>query len=36
MNDMQPLDRQTADMYAAWFRALADGTCGVSELCHCL
>src|SRR5260370_29410951 len=26
MNDMQPLDRQTADTYAAWFRALADGT----------
>src|SRR2546429_9171709 len=26
MNNMEPLDRQTADMYAAWFRALADGT----------
>ena len=26
MNEMQPLDRQTADMYAAWFKALADGT----------
>ena len=26
MNDVQPLDRQTADTYAAWFRALADGT----------
>ena len=22
----EPLDRQTADMYAAWFKALADGT----------
>src|SRR5256884_602978 len=26
MNDVQPLGRQTADMYAAWFKALADGT----------
>src|SRR2546423_12755335 len=26
MNDVQPLDRQTADTYASWFRALADGT----------
>ena len=26
MNDVQPLDRQTADTYAAWFKALADGT----------
>ena len=26
MNDAQPLDRQTAETYAAWFRALADGT----------
>ena len=26
MNEMRPLDRQTAEMYAAWFRALADGT----------
>src|SRR5438876_10916171 len=26
MNDVQPLDRQTAEMYAAWFKALADGT----------
>ena len=26
MNDVQPLDRQTAETYAAWFRALADGT----------
>jgi DNA-binding transcriptional ArsR family regulator len=26
MNDVEPLDRQTAEMYAAWFRALADGT----------
>ena len=26
MNDGQPLDRPTADTYAAWFKALADGT----------
>ena len=26
MNDAQPLDRPTADTYAAWFKALADGT----------
>jgi DNA-binding transcriptional ArsR family regulator len=26
MNDVEPLDRQTAEMYAAWFKALADGT----------
>ena len=26
MNDVRPLDRQTADTYAAWFKALADGT----------
>ena len=26
MNDAQPLDRQAAETYAAWFRALADGT----------
>ena len=26
MNDVQPLDRDTAETYAAWFRALADGT----------
>jgi DNA-binding transcriptional ArsR family regulator len=26
MNNVQPLDRQTAETYAAWFRALADGT----------
>jgi ArsR family transcriptional regulator len=26
MNTFQPLDRQTADTYAAWFKALADGT----------
>ena len=26
MNDARSLDRQTADTYAAWFRALADGT----------
>src|ERR1700750_2015143 len=26
MDDAQPLDRQTADTYAAWFKALADGT----------
>src|SRR6201987_6479083 len=26
MDNVQPLDRQTADTYAAWFRALADGT----------
>ena len=24
MNDVRPLDRQTAETYAAWFRALAD------------
>ncbi len=26
MNDVEPLDRETADTYAAWFKALADGT----------
>jgi ArsR family transcriptional regulator, arsenate/arsenite/antimonite-responsive transcriptional repressor len=26
MNDVRPLDRETAETYAAWFRALADGT----------
>jgi ArsR family transcriptional regulator len=26
MNNVQPLDRETAETYAAWFRALADGT----------
>ena len=26
MNDMTPLDRPTAETYAAWFKALADGT----------
>jgi DNA-binding transcriptional ArsR family regulator len=26
MNETWPLDRQTAEEYAAWFRALADGT----------
>ena len=26
MNDVQPLERETAGTYAAWFRALADGT----------
>src|SRR4029079_5036052 len=26
MSNVQPVDRQTADTYAAWFRALADGT----------
>src|SRR5206468_2543165 len=26
MNDVQPLDRQTAGTYAAWVKALADGT----------
>ena len=26
MNDVRPLDRQTAEIYAAWFKALADGT----------
>jgi DNA-binding transcriptional ArsR family regulator len=26
MNDTEPLGRDTADTYAAWFRALADGT----------
>jgi DNA-binding transcriptional ArsR family regulator len=26
MNDAQPLDRQVAETYAAWFKALADGT----------
>ena len=26
MSDVQPLDRQTAETYAAWFKALADGT----------
>ncbi len=24
MNDARPLDRQTAEMYAAWFKALAE------------
>jgi DNA-binding transcriptional ArsR family regulator len=26
MDDAQPLDREIAETYAAWFRALADGT----------
>jgi DNA-binding transcriptional ArsR family regulator len=26
MNDVRPLDREIAETYAAWFRALADGT----------
>jgi ArsR family transcriptional regulator, arsenate/arsenite/antimonite-responsive transcriptional repressor len=26
MNDVQPIDREAAETYAAWFRALADGT----------
>jgi DNA-binding transcriptional ArsR family regulator len=26
MKDAEPLDRDTADVYAAWFKALADGT----------
>ncbi len=26
MNEVRPLDRDTAETYAAWFRALADGT----------
>jgi SAM-dependent methyltransferase/DNA-binding transcriptional ArsR family regulator len=26
MNDVQPLDREVAETYAAWFKALADGT----------
>jgi DNA-binding transcriptional ArsR family regulator len=26
MNAVRPLDRRTADTYAAWFKALADGT----------
>ena len=26
MKNAQPLDRETADTYAAWFKALADGT----------
>ena len=26
MNSPEPLDRETADTYAAWFKALADGT----------
>jgi DNA-binding transcriptional ArsR family regulator len=26
MNDAQPLDRRAAETYAAWFKALADGT----------
>jgi DNA-binding transcriptional ArsR family regulator len=26
MNGSQPLDRQAVETYAAWFRALADGT----------
>lgn len=26
MNGAQPLDRQVAETYAAWFKALADGT----------
>src|SRR5437762_1448781 len=28
MNGVQPLDRQTAETYAAWFRALAGLGCG--------
>ena len=26
MNNVEPLDRRTAETYAAWFKALADGT----------
>ena len=26
MNDVWPLDREIAETYAAWFKALADGT----------
>jgi DNA-binding transcriptional ArsR family regulator len=26
MKDAEPLDRETADTYAGWFKALADGT----------
>jgi DNA-binding transcriptional ArsR family regulator len=26
MNDVRPLDREIAETYAAWFKALADGT----------
>ena len=26
MNEVRPLDRESAETYAAWFRALADGT----------
>jgi DNA-binding transcriptional ArsR family regulator len=26
MNDVRPLDRDVAETYAAWFKALADGT----------
>lgn len=26
MDKIEPLDRETADTYAAWFKALADGT----------
>jgi len=26
MNTVEPLDRRTAETYAAWFKALADGT----------
>ncbi len=26
MNDVQPLDREVAETYAAWFKALADAT----------
>jgi DNA-binding transcriptional ArsR family regulator len=26
MNEMEPLDRRTAETYASWFKALADGT----------
>jgi DNA-binding transcriptional ArsR family regulator len=26
MNGVEPLDRQTAETYASWFKALADGT----------
>ncbi len=26
MNDSAPLDRETAETYAAWFKDLADGT----------
>ena len=26
MNNVEPLDRRTAETYASWFKALADGT----------